>query len=235
MVQRARAVHRAVDEGEVGDGKTRGQGIGDLHDGALPHAVGHKVGPGIHEDGSLQRVRPVVVVGQAPQAGLDAPQDDGRLLEGAADEVGIDHGRVVRAPARFAARAVGVFVAVLLVHRVVVHHGIHVAGGHEEAQARLAEDGHAFRVVPIGLGDDAHLVAVGFQHPGDDGRPEGGVVHVSVAGHVDEVELAPAPGVGLGPRRGQKRRKRHGSLAGRFRVIACVLFRHRSFLFGCRP
>ena len=119
---------------------------------------------------------------------------------------------MVGAPTPFPARGVGIVVAALLVHRVVVHHGVHVARRHEKAQARLAELGHAGRVAPIGLGDNAHLVAVGLQHAGNDGRAEGGMVDVGVAGDVDEINLIPAAGLGLGATQGQKRRRRQGGL-----------------------
>ncbi len=72
MIQRASAVHRAVDEGEVLHRKTGGERIGDLHDGALPHAVGDEVGARIHEDRAFERVGPVVIVSQAAQARFDA-------------------------------------------------------------------------------------------------------------------------------------------------------------------
>ena len=221
VFQRTGAKHRAIDEGEVAHGKARGEGIGNLDDRALPHAVGDEIGPGIKQDGALEGIGPVVVMGEPAQTRLDAAQNDGRFLEGAANEVRIDHGRVVGARAALAARRVGVVVAALLVHRVVVHHGVHVARRHEKSQPRLAEHRDAFRVVPIGLGDEAHLVAVGFQHPRDDGAPEGGMIHVGVAGDVDEVELPPAARIGLGPRGGQERRSRQGGT----RVFRSALFR----------
>ena len=190
--KRVRAVDGAVDEREVVDGQARGKRVGYLNHGALPHAEAHEVGPGVQQDGALHLVRPVVVVREPPQARLDAAQHDGRLLERAADEVAVDDGRVVRAQARLPARRVRVLAAALPGHGVVVHHGVHIAGRHEERQPRLAERSHRGRVVPVGLRDDAHLVAVRLQKPRDDGRAERGVVDVRVARHVDEVDLVPA-------------------------------------------
>ena len=39
MLKRARAKHRAIDKGKVAYRKPRIQGVGDLHDGMLPHPV----------------------------------------------------------------------------------------------------------------------------------------------------------------------------------------------------
>ena len=221
VFQRARAEHRAVDEGEIAHGKARSEGIGNLDDRALPHAVGDEIGPGIEQDGALEGIGPVVVMGEPAQTRLDAAQNDRRFLEGAANEVRIDHGRVVGARAALAARRVGVVAAALLVHRVVVHHGVHVARRHEESQPRLAEHRDAFRVVPIGLGDEAHLVAVGLQHPGDDGAAERGMIHVGVAGDIDKIDRIPAARIGLGPGGGQERRSGQGGA----RVFRSALFR----------
>ncbi len=121
--------------------------------------------------------------------------------------------------------------AALLVHRVVVHHGVHVARRHEETQARLAEHGDALGVAPIGLGDEAHLVAVGLQHARDDGGAEGGVIHVGVARDIDEIELVPAAFVGLGPRGGQE--GRGGHRAARWPGTGLlVLRRYRALRWG---
>ena len=40
----------------------------------------------------------------------------------------------------------------------------------------------------------SHPVTGALQHPRDDGRPEGGVVHIRVAADVDEIHFRPATG-----------------------------------------
>ena len=160
VLERARPVHGAVDEREVRDGQPRVQRVGDLHDGALTHAEAHEIGAGIQQDGALELVGPIVVMRKTPQARLDAAQHDGRLLEGAADEVGVHHGCVVRSQPRLAARRVRIGAAALPRHRVVVHHRVHVAGRDEKRQARFAELRNRRRIVPVGLRDHAHAVAV---------------------------------------------------------------------------
>ena len=161
----------------------------------LAHAVDQKVRAGVEKDGALEFIRPVIVVGQAAQARLDASDDEGRVLVGAADQVAVDRDRVVGARARDAAGGVGVRVPAVLSDRVMVDHGVHVAGGHKKAQTRLAQDLDACGVAPVGLADDAHAVTVRLEHSGDDGHAKAGVVHIGVSADVDEVALIPAAGL----------------------------------------
>ena len=134
------------------------------------------------------------------------PQHDGHVLARAADEVAVDHVRVVGAQAHLAAGGVEVLGATVLCHGVVIDHRVHVAAAHEKRQARLAQDGDACGVAPVGLRDDAHLVAVRLQHARDDGAGKRGVVNVGVAAHKDEVALVPAARLHVLARDGEKGR-----------------------------
>lgn len=69
--------------------------------------------------------------------------------------------------------------AAVLGHRIVVNHGVHVAGADEKAQAWLAEHGDAGGIGPVGLTDDAHLVAVCVEYAADDGHAKARMVHVA--------------------------------------------------------
>ncbi len=129
---------------------------------------------------------------KSSQRCLDAAQHDGHVLVRAADQVAVDHVRMVGAQAHLAAGGVEVFGAAVLGHGVVVDHRVHVAAAYEKRQAWLAQDGDACRVAPVGLRDDAHLVAVRLQHARDDGAGKRRVVNVGVAAHKDEVALVPA-------------------------------------------
>ena len=81
--------------------------------------------------------------------------------------------------------------ATLLGDCVVVDHRVHVARRDEEAQPRLTQNGNGGWIAPIGLGDNADAIAVGFEQTGDDCGPEGRMVDIGVAAHVDEVKLIP--------------------------------------------
>ena len=94
--------------------------------------------------------------------------------------------------------------AAVLGHRIVVDHGVHVAGADEKAQARLAEHGDAGGVGPVGLADDAYLVAVRVEDAADDGHAKAGMVHVGVAADVDKVALVPAARIHVGAADGEE-------------------------------
>ena len=204
LVERAGAVHGSVDVGDLLDRQPCVKCFGELDDGAFPHAVDDKVRARIKQDGALQAVLPVIVVGEAAQARLNAAQDDGRVLEGAADEVAVHDGRMVGARAHAAAGRVGVGATAVLAHAVVVDHGVHVARRDEEGKPRLAERRDACGVAPVGLGDEAHPVPVRLEQPADDGRSEAGMIHVGVAADIDEVALVPAAGLHVGARGGEE-------------------------------
>ncbi len=153
---------------------------------------------------ALELVLPVVVVGQAAQTCLDAADDDGGVLERLADEVTVDRDGSVGTVTLLAAGGIGVGVAAVLGHRIVVDHGVHIAGADQKAQARLAEHGDAGGVGPIGLADDAHLVAVCVEYAADDGHTKAGMVHVGVAADVDKVALVPAARIHVGAADGEE-------------------------------
>ena len=143
-------------------------------------------------------------MGQAAEAGLNAAHHNGLVGEGAANEVAVHHGGVVRPLSNHTAGGEGVRLAAAFGHGVVVHHGVHVAAHHQEGQARFSQSQDALGVLPVRLGDDAHLVAGVLQHPGDDGVAESGVVHVGVADDVYKITLFPAPALHVRPGNGQK-------------------------------
>ena len=63
----SRTVDRAGNPTDVVDIHAAVEGVGDLDDGALAHAVGDDVGAGVQKYRTLERIRPVVVVGKAAQ------------------------------------------------------------------------------------------------------------------------------------------------------------------------
>ena len=179
--------------GDLGHRGARGQPGGDLHRGPLPHAVGEDVRLGVEEDGPAHLVLPVVVVGEAAQAGLQPADDHRDVPEGLPHPVGVDHRGVVGAQPGLSPGGVGVVVAALFGGGVVGHHGVQVARRDQHPQPGPAQGLEGLGAVPVGLGQDGHPVALGLQHPADDGRAEGGVVHIGVPGDEQEVEAVPPP------------------------------------------
>ena len=185
----SRLVDRSVNKGDVAHIQTGGQGIRDLHDAALPHAVGDQVRAGVQQNGPPHLVGPVIVVGHPPQAGLQPAQDHRCPFKGPANEVAVDHDRVVRPPSHDPAGRKGIPAAVFFIDGIVVDHGIHIAGGDQKAQPGLPQDRHALRVPPVRLADHADRVAAGLEDTRNNGRPEAGVVHVGIAADIDKIKL----------------------------------------------
>ena len=204
LVERTRAVDGAVDIGDLIDGQSRVERVGDLDNRVLAHAVDEDVGARVEQYRALELVLPVVVVSQAAQACLDAADDDGSVLERLTDEVAVDRDGTIGAVPLLATGGIGVGMATVLGHRIVVDHGVHVAGADQKAQARLTEHRDAGGVGPVGLADDAHFVAVRVEDAADDGHTKAGVVHVGVAADVDKVALVPAARIHVGAADGEE-------------------------------
>ena len=71
----------------------------------------------------------------------------------------------------------------------------------------LAIDVDGLGIFPVGLGNDAHGIAVAFQHAADDGMTERGMVNISVADDIDEVALFPSTVDHILFTKGKKRHK----------------------------
>ena len=128
---------------------------------------------------------------QPAQTRLNAADEDGNVLVGLTDKVAVDRGGVVRALAHDAAGGEGVGFPVVLGDGIVVDHGVHIATGDQKPQPGTAENVDGFGIFPIRLRDDAHIVAVAFQNPADDGVAEGWVIDVGVANDVHKIAGVP--------------------------------------------
>ena len=133
-------------------------------------------------------------MGEAAEAGLQPADDERDVPKDPPDHVGVDDGGPVGAEAGLIPGGIGVVPAALFGHGVVGHHGVDVAAGDHHPQPGTTQGGEGGGVLPIRLGQHRHPVALGLQHPGDDGRTEGGVVHIGVAGDDEEIAVLPAAG-----------------------------------------
>ena len=158
--ERSSLVGSSVDERNIFHGNARRKRIGDFNNSTLAHAIDKQVGARIEQNGTLKRIGPIVVMRQATQARLNAAQNNRCVLVRAPNEVAVHRCGVVGAPIGRTARRIGILAAWNLVYGVMIHHRVHIARRNKEAQARLAEHIHAFGVAPVGLRDNAHLVAV---------------------------------------------------------------------------
>ena len=136
--------------------------------------------------------------------GLEAAQNDGQIRVSLLCKSGVDGGAAVGPCAALAAGGVLVLGAGDLGDRVMADHAVYVAAADEETVLRLAEPLEVLAVAVAGLGQHAHLIALGFQQAADDGGAETGVVHIGVAAHHHKVQLFPPPGLHVGPADGEK-------------------------------
>ena len=196
--------HGAVDVGDVLDIQTGVQSVGDFHHAALTHAVHQQVGLRVQKNGALHAVRQIVIVAQTAQAGLDAADQNRHILIGLADQITVDHGGIVRTLAHDAAGGVGIGFAVMLGNGIMVDHGINVAAGDQETQTGTAVDINGFGIFPVGLGNDAHGVAVAFQNPADNGMTERRVIDIRVTDYIYKIALFPAAIQHVLPANGKK-------------------------------
>src|SRR5699024_550146 len=114
-----------------------------------------------------------VVVGEAPQRGLQPADDDGGVRIQLPQLAGVDDGGAVGAAARLAAGGVGVVAALALGSGVVGDHRVNVAAGDQKGVFGCAK----LHVVPVGdrLGDDADRKSQRLDDAGDDRRAKAGV------------------------------------------------------------
>ena len=213
--QRPGPVDCAADKGDVMHRQAAVQRIGALDNALFAHAVKQQIGPGIHQNGGKHFVRPVVIVAQAAQAGLQPADEDGCVGIALTDQPAIGGHGIVRALAHHAAGGVIVHFAAALGHRVMADHRVHVAAHDQEAQPGRPEDGNGVGIVPVGLADDAHPVAVRLQHAADDRMAKAGVVDIGVADDIDKVTLIPAPLGHVSPGDGEKLRHSKAPFAPR--------------------
>ena len=178
--------------------------MGQRHQRALGVAEKQDVGLGVGQHRAPHLVRPVVVVGDAAQACLDAADDDRRARIGLARALGVHGHRAVGALAGLGVGRVGVVGADLAVGRVAVDQRVHVARGDAEVQPRPAQRTEGLGRVPVGLAEDADPKAVRLEQASDERHAEAGMVDIGVAGHQDDVALVPAEHVHLGARHGQE-------------------------------
>ncbi|OPZ04010.1 MAG: hypothetical protein BWZ09_02087 [Alphaproteobacteria bacterium ADurb.BinA305] len=215
----------AAQVADLCDRLARGEAVRQRHDRALGVAEQQQVGLGIGQHRAAHLVGPVVVVRDAPEAGLDRADHDIGLGEGLAGALRVDRHGAIRAAVRRAVGGVGVIRADTAVGGVAVDHRIHVAGGDAEEQVRLAEGAEIRRRVPVRLADDADAKALGLEQAPDQRHAEAGMIDIGIAGDHDDVAGIPAERVHLGARHRQEGRhaKAPGPVLAVTEEIGCGL------------
>ena len=88
-------VHRAIYERDVLGLEPAVQGVCHLHHGAFPHAIHQEIRLAVQQNGPLELVRPIIVMGHAPQAGLNAADENGNVLIHPSDQVAVNHRSII--------------------------------------------------------------------------------------------------------------------------------------------
>ena len=96
---------------------------------------------------------------------------------------------MVGALIRFPARSISVRGTMLFRHIIVIHHGIHIAGGNQKAQTGLPQYRDAGIVLPVRLGNNPYCISVGNQNPADNGMSKRGMIHIGIPDDIDKVQL----------------------------------------------
>ena len=205
---RSQPIRHAADVAQLAHRLPRREAPDDLDQRPLAHAEDQQIGLGIEQDRAADLVAPIIVMGQTPQAGLDAAGDDRHALVRLARPLAVGQRGPIRPPADFAAGAVGVVVANLAVGRVVVQHRVHVARADGEAKPRPAESPPGVARMPVGLAQDGHAKPLGLQHPAQERHGEARMIDVGVAGHEDHVHRVPPARGNFGRRHRQERVRR---------------------------
>ena len=99
---------RPVNISQFFHGDPRIQRIRYFSDRTLSHSVGDHIRAGVQQHGSFQAVRPVIIMSQTPQTGLDPAKDHRRLLVCPADQISIDRTGVIRAFSHHSAGSIGI-------------------------------------------------------------------------------------------------------------------------------
>ncbi len=183
----------------------RGHAMRQLHQGPFGITEQQDVRARIQQHGAPDLVLPVVVVGNAAQAGLDPAGDDRHILVRLAGTLGVNDDRAVGTPAVHIPRRIGVVGTDLPLGRVVVDHRIHVPGGHAEKQVGPAQCAEWLGRRPVRLGENTHPEPLRLQQPPDDRHAEARVIDIGIAGDQNDVTAVPAERVHLLARGRQER------------------------------
>ena len=186
-----REIRRAFYIGHFADGNFLFEPLCYLPLGILTHAVDEHIRTRIEQYRAAHLVLPIVVVGKAAQARLQAADDDRHIGEGLPRPVRVHDGRSVRAQARLFAGRIEILAAALFGRRVVCNHGVQVAGAYQNGKLRSAEGGKVGGGVPVRLRKHRNTVALGLKHTADDRGAEARVVDIRIAG--DEQKVVPPP------------------------------------------
>ena len=192
MIEGICLIDRSCDKGDVPDRDAAVQRIRYGNDGTLSHAERQYIRLRIQQHRAFQRIVPVIIVRHAPQACLDAADDNGLFRISAADQIAVNNGCMIGPLSHHAAGRIEISGAPFFGDAVMIHHRIHIACAHQKAQSWFTEYVDAVFIFPVRLGDDTHTIACVFQHTADDCRTERRMIDIGISDHKRKVHLIPS-------------------------------------------
>ena len=170
------------DIGEVAEGDAFAQEAADFREGLFPHAIHQHVRAGGKQDGRHGFVLPIVVMGEPPERGFDAADDDRHVGIQLLEDARVDNRGHIGAHASAPVGGVCVVRPLAPCCRIMVDHGVHCPCRHSEEKARRAQFPEVAQVVaPIGLWHEGYFQPFCFQYAPDDRCTERRMVDVGVA------------------------------------------------------
>ena len=185
--------------------------MSNLSQRALGIPVDQNIGLGVEQYGTANGFRPVVIVGNPSQRGLDPANDNRNIFIGLLAALGINQYGTIRTLTPFITRRIGIIVTQLLIRRITIDHGVHISGGDPEEKIRLTEDHEGFFAVPIRLGNHADTETLSLQKSANHRHTKTGVIHIGVATNDDDVTTIPTQRLHL-----LARHRQEGSRFGMF-------------------
>ena len=102
------------------------KGVSNFHNGSLSHSIGDQIRLSVQKNGTLQPIRPIIVMSQTPQAGLYPSCNHRNILINGSNQVAVNHNRVIGTFSHYASRRIGILLSALFRNRIMVHHRIHI-------------------------------------------------------------------------------------------------------------
>ena len=128
-----------------------------------------------------------------PKRRFDSSRNDRHMLIFLTDQVTVDDHCPIRSFSHLSARRVGIHFSMLLCHRIMIHHGIHITGADKKSKPWLSQCHDTFRMTEIRLGNDPHLIAMTLQQSADDRRSKRRMIHIGITDHIDKIQLINTP------------------------------------------
>ena len=166
--------------------------VGDFQQGTLGVTKDQNVRLGIHQRRLADFVAPVVVLGNAAQAGFNAANQHIHPRVGLAATLGIDRHGTVGPFARHGGRGIGIVGAGFFVGGVAVNHRVHIARRHPKKQPRPPQAAEGVGTVPVWLANHPHPKALRLKQPPNQGHAKAGVVDIAISRHQYDVARLPA-------------------------------------------